>query len=311
MSARKVAEPAGSRVSRLLALVPWLLAHSGVTIEDAAAHFGVSVEQMEADLATATFCGPGQFGGELIDIDYFDGEIAVIDAQVLDRPLRLTADEATSLILGLRMLVDLPGVGDPGMVASALTKLEQAIEQPVPASVAVVAADASVRSAVDAALDTSGALEIRYAAATGDEITDRTIWPQRVVVVDARASVVAFDERSGATRTFRLDRIVNAHQLAPKSRPTPAPAPPVADATLPVTVLLAPPARWLAESLDAHDIEETDGGALRVVVDVLDLRWLARLVLGEGGDVVVEGPAQAVAAVHGAAEAALRGYGVG
>ena len=310
MSPRKVAEPAGTRVSRLLALVPWLLAHSGVTIEEAAEHFGVSVEQMEADLATATFCGPGQFGGELIDIDYFDGEIAVIDAQVLDRPLRLTPDEATSLILGLRMLVDLPGVGDPGMVASALAKLEQAIEQAVPASVTVDAANASVRAAVDAALAGGGAIEIRYAAATGDEITDRTIWPQRVVVVDARASVVAFDERSGATRTFRLDRIVSAREVEGAPRAGSSRAQPAADAPLPVRLVLAPPARWLAESLDAREAEETGDGALRVVVDVLDLRWLARLVLGEGGDVRVEGPPAAVTAVHDAAKAALAGYGV-
>lgn len=311
MSARKAAEAAGTRVSRLLALVPWLLAHSGVTIEEAAAHFGVSVEQMEADLATATFCGPGQFGGELIDIDYFDGEIAVIDAQVLDRPLRLTADEATSLILGLRLLVDLPGVGDPGEVASALAKLEQAIELAVPASVAVNAADASVRTAIDVALADGRAVAVRYAAATGDEITDRTIWPQRVLVVDARASIVAFDERSGATRTFRLDRIVSARVVDGVARPAPSTALPVADAPLPVRLVLGPPARWLAESLDVHDVEETGTGALRVVVDVLDLRWLTRLVLGEGGDVVVESPPEAVAAVHAAARAALTGYGVG
>lgn len=307
MNPRKIVEPAGARVSRLLALVPWLLSHSGVTIAEAAAHFGVSVDQMEADLATATFCGPGQFGGELIDIDYFDGEIAVIDAQVLDIPLRLTADEATSLILGLRMLVDLPGVGDPGTVASALAKLEQVIEQTVPASVLVNASDDAVRASIDAALAQSGAVAIRYAAATGDEMTDRVVWPQRVVVVDGRASVVGFDERSGATRTFRLDRIVSATHAPGSARPDATSEQAGPDAPTAVRLHLAPAARWIAESQDVRDIQEAEDGSLSVVLDIHDLRWLARLVLAEGGDIVVESPPQAVRAAYDAANAALTG----
>lgn len=45
-----MSDTAATRLSRLLALVPWLLANDGVTLAHAAEHFGVSAEQLEKDL---------------------------------------------------------------------------------------------------------------------------------------------------------------------------------------------------------------------------------------------------------------------
>jgi proteasome accessory factor C len=96
----------------MLSLVPWLTSHDGVTIDDAARHFDVSPEQLEKDLWLLIVCGlPGYGPDQLVDIDFWDdGRIHVIDPQTLDRPLRLGADEATSLLLGLRLLEQVPGV---------------------------------------------------------------------------------------------------------------------------------------------------------------------------------------------------------
>ena len=44
-------------LSRLLDMVPWLLAHQGVPLEDAAAEFGVSTDQLVADLELLFVCG--------------------------------------------------------------------------------------------------------------------------------------------------------------------------------------------------------------------------------------------------------------
>ncbi len=48
-SRRQPAEAATTRLSRLLDMVPWLLAHQGVPLEEAAAEFGVSTDQRVAD----------------------------------------------------------------------------------------------------------------------------------------------------------------------------------------------------------------------------------------------------------------------
>ena len=57
-------ESATSRLSRLLDMVPWLLAHQGVPLEEAAAEFGVSTDQLVADLELLFVCGtPGRDAG--------------------------------------------------------------------------------------------------------------------------------------------------------------------------------------------------------------------------------------------------------
>jgi len=59
-------ESATSRLSRLLTMVPWLLNRQGIEIEEAAREFGVSPEQMEADLELLFVCGtPGHMPDDL------------------------------------------------------------------------------------------------------------------------------------------------------------------------------------------------------------------------------------------------------
>ena len=61
-------ESATARLSRLLTMVPWLLTHQGVEIDVAAAEFGVSEAQIEADLALLFLCcTPGGYHDDLID----------------------------------------------------------------------------------------------------------------------------------------------------------------------------------------------------------------------------------------------------
>ena len=90
---KRPADTAASRLSRLLALVPWLSTHQGVTIDEAAAHFGVTPEQLEKDLWLLVCSGrPGHQHDDLVDIQFWDEDrrITVVDPQTLDRPLRLS-----------------------------------------------------------------------------------------------------------------------------------------------------------------------------------------------------------------------------
>ncbi|MDX6274792.1 MAG: proteasome accessory factor, partial [Frankiales bacterium] len=60
---------ASNRLARLLAMLPWLTAHPGVTWADAAQEFGISESQLVDDLQLLFVCGlPGYLPGDLIDI---------------------------------------------------------------------------------------------------------------------------------------------------------------------------------------------------------------------------------------------------
>ena len=86
------AESATARLGRLLTLVPWLLDHQGVPVEQAAETFGVTPAQLEADLALLFVCGtPGHLPDDLIDADWEDGRIFLTNAESLARPWRLIA----------------------------------------------------------------------------------------------------------------------------------------------------------------------------------------------------------------------------
>ena len=120
------AETATERLARLLTMVPWLVNRQGIDLQQAADDLGVSVEQLEADLNLLFLCGYGQMPDELIEADWEEGRVFVGNADTIARPLRLGVDEAVTLMVGLRALREVPGLGERDAVDRALAKLEDA-----------------------------------------------------------------------------------------------------------------------------------------------------------------------------------------
>src|SRR5213076_2632433 len=101
-----------ARLRGLLNLVPYLLARPGIRIVEAADDLGVTERQLREDLELLWVCGlPGYGPGDLIDMA-FDGDTVTITYDAgIDRPLRLNQEEALALVVALRMLAEVPGVG--------------------------------------------------------------------------------------------------------------------------------------------------------------------------------------------------------
>ena len=217
---KRAADTAATRLSRLLALVPWLRAHDGVTIDEAAAHFDVTPEQLQNDLWLLICTGrPGHMHGDLVDIQFWDedGRITVVDAQTLDRPLRLSPDEAASLLVALRVLAQVPGPHDRVALAGATSKLEAAAGEALAAADGVsvtvdTTRDPAVSAAVTRALADGRRLHLTYVGSL-DERTEREVDPMRVLTLDGRTYLEAWCRRAEAVRTFRLDRIERAEVL--------------------------------------------------------------------------------------------------
>src|SRR5690606_37228637 len=154
--------------------------------------------------------------GDLIDMA-FDGDRVTITYDAgIDRPLRLTQDEALALVVALRMLAEVPGAHDRDAVDRALAKIESAAgdaaaELPVKASAAAIGEGRL--SELQGAVQRQHALRITYYTATRDELTDRVVDPMRVVVVGGRGYLEAWCRRAEAVRRFRLDRIDSCEEL--------------------------------------------------------------------------------------------------
>ncbi|GAB3839443.1 hypothetical protein GCM10029963_06710 [Micromonospora andamanensis] len=215
-AARAGSRASADRLARLLNLVPYLLARPGIEIAEAAGDLGVTERQLREDLELLWVCGlPGYGPGDLIDMA-FDGDRVTITYDAgIDRPLRLTPDEALALVVALRMLAETPGVANREAVERALAKIEDAGGDLVAAPVEVrLPGDTGRVEQLRAAVEGGRALRITYYTATRDETTERVIDPLRVLMVGGRTYVEAWCRRAEAVRLFRADRIDAVTELA-------------------------------------------------------------------------------------------------
>lgn len=288
--------PAPTRFSRLLAMVPYFQARQGIELAEAARDLGVSQQQLTKDLEQLFVCGlPGHAGGDLIDIQFWDGFVNVQFAAGMDHPMRLTGTEANVLLVALRMLLDSQGALDGDAIRRAMVKVEAAAGSSramvVDADTAPVEhpASATLRSAVAG----RRALRLRYYTPSRDKVTERVVDPIRVEMVDGHSYLDAWCRDSEGRRLFRFDRVRGADVLEEPARP---PAEVVAqpismpthDDTLPVALIeIDPEALWVIEYFQARQITDPQGGGNAVVAELTyaSIEWLARLLQGFGGRV--------------------------
>lgn len=305
-----MSETAAERLARLLALVPWLRANDGISISEAAEHFGVDPEQLTTDLWQLIVCGiPGYGPDQLVDIQFWDDDrIHVIDAISLDRPLRLTGEEVAALHVALRVLAQIPGSHDRHALLSAMAKLEEAGAPPLPMSVDVTTDD-DVREAIEVAVEREQWLMIQYATAASDGIHSRRVRPFTSYAVDGRVYLQAWCEVASDIRTFRLDRIHSAEVIeAPagieitESAAVPTPTP---QETQVARIAIDPQAVWILDTEDVEADTTAPSDRPQALVRFASLDWLVRWVLGHGGRVEVLEPDSAREAVRQAAQQRL------
>ena len=305
------------RLGRLLNLVPYLLARPGIRVADAAADLAVTERQLREDLELLWVCGlPGYGPGDLIDMAFDGDRVTVTYDAGIDRPLRLTQDEALALVVALRMLAETPGTGTRDAIERALAKIENAAGDLADAPVTVaLPADAERLDALRAAVEGGRALHLTYYTAARDETTDRVVDPLRVVMVGGRAYLEAWCRRAEATRMFRVDRIDAFTVLNEPAAPPPhvdlhdisdGVFHPTPDLPL-VTLRVGRGSRWITEYYPCEEVRR-DGDEWMVTMRVTDLGWAQRLLLGLGPDVTVVAPAELVERIRAQAATALDQY---
>ncbi|MFD0776557.1 helix-turn-helix transcriptional regulator, partial [Streptomonospora algeriensis] len=290
------------QLRRLLMLVPYALSHD-VRVPEVAAHFGLSQRQVLKDLSLLWMCGlPGYTPGDLIDVDLeaaeATGEIIIGNADTLAQPLRLTADEAASLVIGVELLGELPGVADSEALKRVGEKLRAAAAAPsgtgeaasvqetggasaegAPETLERLAGSVGVRIELseevrevqrrcDEALRAGQLLHLRYLAGYADEVTERDVDPMGLVVHDGHAFVEGWCRLRGDVRLFRLDRVLDLTVLPePAQIPARARRRDLSEGVLQlsaddarVTLDLDPSARWVTEEYLCSAVRELDGG---------------------------------------------------
>jgi proteasome accessory factor C len=256
---------------------------------------------------------------DLIDAEWDDGHVYLRNADTLARPLRLGVDEALALIVGLRALVEVPGLHHRDALERTMAKLEAAAGDAALASAQVsveVEGESEALAAARRALAGSRRLHLTYFVPTRDETTERDVDPMRVVLMDGRWYLEGWCRRAEAVRLFRLDRVVAIEMLdVPADVPSEATARDL-DAGLfvaspediVVVLELAPPAHWVADYYPVESVEDLPDGRLIVRLRAADTRWLRSLVLRLAGAARVLDPPELREAVRTRASDALAAY---
>src|SRR5260221_2962560 len=309
------------RLRRLLFIVPYVAKHrEGVAVDQLAKLIGTDRDELLSDRELLSQVGPPDGDpGEYLLVSVEEGRVFVDLAHRLTRPLRLTAAEGCSLLLGIRALRE-SGVGpfDAAMQSDEkklLTALgRDAREAESLATTTVVAEpDAAVathlRTLVTAARQRQR-LEIDYVSASHHARETRPIDPYGIVHHAGEWYVVGFCHKRGDVRTFRIDRIAALRTTQPIEkfeRPQDFDLEayrreqlyvPSADA-ITVRVRLDPVAvTRIGASWPVGEVTLQDDGSAELIVDCEGFEWVTGWVLQLGRHAWIAGPEEARRVMH-------------
>jgi proteasome accessory factor C len=247
--------------------------------------------------------------------------VTISQAESIARPLRLAADEASALLVALRMLGE--AGGDSEAVTRLIAKIEDAAgASAAPSSQVTIQIDhpngPGVPAAVDAALAAGKRVHLRYYVPGRDEATERDVDPIRLLVDldQGRTYLRGWCRLAEGVRNFRLDRVLDVKVLDLPAevheeeesfdgvgglfRPS--------EADVRAELELAAGARWIAEYYPCESMAELGDGWLRVVLRTPNTGLVRRLALRHGEELRVIAPAALAEEVRAAAAAALALY---
>jgi proteasome accessory factor C len=305
------------RLKRILAMVPWVVAHVGPTVSETCERFACTASELANDIELLYLCGLYPYTPDLlIEAAIVDGRVFIQYADYFSRPLRLTPSEGLTLIAAATTLLATPGTDPTGPLARGLSKLSKVIG----GAVDVIDVDLGEVSAETLATLRDAAtareqLRIDYYAFGRDDRTSRVIEPAGVFSTGGQWYVSAYCHLAVDERVFRIDRILGIEMLGrPATGPTIEAKPALFERRAEagqVRLFLQADAAWVVEQYPVERSEVGPGGTLDVTLAVSEWSWLDRLVLRLGHSAeVIEAPI-GWPGVAAAASRVLTRYGSG
>ena len=283
-----MSERTASRLTKILALVPWAIANPGASVAEVCERFQYTEKDLALDLNILFVCGlPGYGPGDLISAEIIDDEVAIDMADYFANSPRLAPAEALALLAaGLALL----SAGHGGAaLESAVRKLEAAM---LPADTEVVdvslAKEPELVGKLQKAVSEHEVVAITYTSLSRDETTEREVEPWSVLSSLGNWYLIGHCRLAGDQRVFRVDRIKASAPTGEKFKP-PKARPEVEVQYVPsiedvkARIALLPPARWV---VDYYPVEIVSDKPEELLVDfsTTDPLVAARLLLRLGPD---------------------------
>lgn len=311
------------RVVLLLALVPYLEEHGPTTVAELAVAFDVEPQLLRR---LVRFLGTAGVPGEtlqyqhedLFDIDWTALEehdvVSLTRVVAVDDTPRFAPAETAALIAGLQALTTVLPEGDAELAGSLQAKLGAVIgadERPAQLTVTAEPQDAQLPELV-AALDSGRRLAFTYRDANGAQ-TARTVDPLHITQGSDSWYLRAYCHDRAAERFFRVDRMSELRVLSQRSTrrefgQSAEERHAASEAAITVVARVRETALHRIQGFAPEVSAEAAPGWLRVRLHLGHPDTAAALVQQAPGEVVVESPDSARAAVRSWAERALAHY---
>ena len=295
------------RLEKMLLLVPYALQHPELTASDLCRQFGLTRRELTKDLEVLFLCGLPDYGpGDLIFCALEDDRVHIEMADYLARPVRLTAGEAFSLLLAVRIAGNLVTGSSVALDRAEekirgalslqelgdLSELEERVAIPVQAEL-----PAGRAAELSEAITDHRSLVIAYRAVHSGEITHRTLDPYYLLLVYGNWYLIAYCHTRNDLRIFRLDGILDlkvtdrrferreelipSHLLEGETVYLPGPE----DRTVRLG-FSSKVAQWVRDSWPGEQVEALPDGGCVLTLKTSKYDWLIRRLLQHVSEVV-------------------------
>jgi len=276
----------------LIEMLPWMVANNGASLHEVATQFDITDKYALELISQLVVTGPSQDGGGLVDIDFEDADsIYVSDAKSLDRPIKLTSLEATTLLGGLHYLEQFPSLASSEIVAGLITKIQSllpSLESPI--SVIAAPIHDAIYEVLASSIQNKRAVQISYGALSKEDISERLVDPVQLYVRDDFTYLQAWCRRSQAWRNFRLDRIMAAVQ-SENVLEVPDDIVETQETREYLAVIELDKAYYgQLDQVDIITFKESMWHAVEVQLKVYSRDWLISMILASGGRMRATGP---------------------
>ena len=203
----------GERIPRLLLELPWLFQNRNVSLDTFCKEFSLTREQAIDDLTLLTYVGPGRFGGELVDIQFDEENISVIDSQGFNRSFKLNSFEALLLLLGVKFISE--HSNNSSTLKIVENKLVDLIDNNHIAKMRVSNMNIN-KQVISESISGDNEVLINYINSNFGTSTQRRVKPLTIYSIEGNEYFDALTNENGSRKTFRFDRLVSVEAASDK-----------------------------------------------------------------------------------------------
>ena len=271
----------GEKIPRLLLELPWLFQNRNVSLDTFCKEFSLTREQAIDDLTLLTYVGPGRFGGELVDIQFDEENISVIDSQGFNRSFKLNSFEALLLLLGVKFISE--HSNNSSTLKIVENKLVDLIDNNHIAKMRVSNMILN-KQVISESIAGDNEVLINYINSNFGTSTQRRVKPLTIYSIEGNEYFDALTNENGSRKTFRFDRLVSVEAASDKI----ITEKPLSEQRNISKVKISSPAWNLSRILDLGLTTQIIDERLIIEMDIYDEDYLLDLIIRLGLDTQIE-----------------------